>query len=259
MHHYRHFDNELNLNNTSSSAILSEIDPEDPYHVEISPEIHNYFSHVNKFKLFISQRTRLERYLFISIIFLLIILSIIIISFVTYHKKYSINSFCSTSSCIEVSHLISSGMNKSVNPCDDFYEFACGKWIQTNIIPKGYSAWSITKELAQKNRILVRNILEKTSISSISYAEQQAVKFYQSCMNTSEIERLKIQPLEEFFKNELNFTLKEWINLDKNQTWQGLFISLTKVISNKYPLSYVLPVKIEADEKNSTWNNIHVS
>lgn len=258
MHRYRHFDNEIDLNNTNSSAILPEVETDDPYQVEFSPQIQDYSSTVNKFKLFFNRRTRLERYLFFFIILLLIILLLINIIFISYHKKNSINSLCLTSSCIELSYSISSGMNKSIDPCENFHEFVCGRWIRTNIIPKGQSTWSTTKELAQKNMILLKNILEQTSTSSLSNAEQQTMKFYKSCMNTTEIDRLNLQPLEQFFENILNFTIKQWRDLDKNQTWQQLFIDLTIPIS-KYPLSYVLPIKIEPDEKNSSWNNIHVS
>jgi hypothetical protein len=87
-------------------------------------------------------------------------------------------------------------------------------------------------------------------------AEQQAIKYYQSCMNITD---LSIQPLENYFQNQLNFTIEQWIHMNQSQTWQQLFVDLTKILSMKYISSFVLPIKIEADEKNSTWNNIYVS
>jgi hypothetical protein len=78
-------------------------------------------------------------------------------------------------------------------------------------------------------------------------------------MNISEIERRQIEPLEKFFKENFNLTLNQWINIDQNQTWQDLFVTLTKILSEKYGFSYLLPISIGPDDKNSTWNVIHVS
>ncbi|CAF3962626.1 unnamed protein product, partial [Rotaria sp. Silwood1] len=43
----------------------------------------------------------------------------------------------------------------------------------------------------------------------------------------------------------------------KNQTWQQLFIYLIKIFSNQYEYTNIFPIKIDSDEKNSTWNNIY--
>ncbi|CAF4412925.1 unnamed protein product [Adineta steineri] len=78
-------------------------------------------------------------------------------------------------------------------------------------------------------------------------------------MNISEIEKQKIDPLEIFLKNNLNLTLNQWINIDQNQTWQDLFVSLTKILATKYGFSYLLPISIGPDDKNSTWNVLHIN
>jgi len=259
MNRYLHFDDEFDSNNTNSSAILPDIEIDEPFPFELNPQLHHYSPKSNRFKKFFYRRTRLECFLFFLVILLLLVLFIIIIYTLYYYKNNSINSLCLTPTCIEVSHSLSSGINQSVDPCEDFYEFACSRWIRTNVIPKGYSSWSTISELSKKNLILLKNILEQTSISSLVYVEQEVIKYYRSCINQTEIEHLNIQPLENYFQYNLNFTLNQWINIDKTQTYQQLFISLTKILSIKYKTSFILPIDIGADEKNSTWNNIYVS
>ena len=42
-----------------------------------------------------------------------------------------------TQECVELSALVLGGLNESVDPCDNMYEFACGNWIESNSIDPG--------------------------------------------------------------------------------------------------------------------------
>ncbi|UJR09778.1 hypothetical protein I4U23_014005 [Adineta vaga] len=260
MHRYRHFDDVIDTMNSNTAAILPEIDNDEPFQVQFTPQLNNYASNFQKLKYFFSQRTRLERFL-IYLIFLLLLVLFIITLVSLYHSNRKFKSddvLCLTPACIQVSYTLSSGMNQSADPCEDFHQFVCGNWIHKNIIPKGQSGWSTLKEITRKNTIILKNILEQTSISSLNNAEQDAIKYYRSCMNVTEIERINLEPVEKFLEKNLNFTLKEWININKTQTWQQLFIRFRNSLTTSYHFSYVLPIGIDSDEKNSSWNNIHI-
>ena len=47
------------------------------------------------------------------------------------------SNVCLTESCIHASALILGNIDRSVDPCQDFYNFTCGAWAQKTIIPSG--------------------------------------------------------------------------------------------------------------------------
>jgi endothelin-converting enzyme/putative endopeptidase len=89
-------------------------------------------------------------------------------------------------------------MDPAVNPCVDFYQYACGNWMAKNPIPADQSRWGIFDQLVDRNRQVLRGILEKASLDDPkrSPVEQKIGDFYGSCMDESAIDKLGAQPLE---------------------------------------------------------------
>ncbi len=93
-------------------------------------------------------------------------------------------------------------LDKNIDPCADFYTFACSKWQAGNPIPSDHPEWGRFNELEERGEHIVRSILEKYSASDPkrSAAEQKIGDYYQSCMDESAIESAGTSPLENELK-----------------------------------------------------------
>lgn len=141
-------------------------------------------------------------------------------------------------------------LDKSAEPCQDFYTYAIGGWQKANPIPSTESRWSVFNILSKQNEERVEKILDDLLKSKENYAkgtvEQQVRDFYQSLMDTLSRDQFGTKPLESFLRGIDTSKTKEEL-MDLIASWQPLGI---KPFFNIY---------VTADAKNSEMNAVHVS
>ena len=94
-------------------------------------------------------------------------------------------------------------MDRTCKPCEDFWRYANGGWVDKNPIPARYSNWGTFTVLTEANRERLRVILEQAAANraNASNADQKRIgDFYASCMDTSAIDALGAKPLEPLLK-----------------------------------------------------------
>ena len=94
-------------------------------------------------------------------------------------------------------------LDKSVDPCTDFYAYACNKWQAQNPIPSDRPSWGTFNLLQERGEYMVRAILEKASENKPGRSgnEQKIGDYYASCMDEAAVEKAGTKPLDRDFQS----------------------------------------------------------
>jgi putative endopeptidase len=93
-------------------------------------------------------------------------------------------------------------MDKSVEACTDFFQYANGTWLKNTEIPASESRWGTFNILGDNNNSILREVLENAAKSNAAPGTDSQLigDFYASCMNEAAIEKAGAKPLDTHFK-----------------------------------------------------------
>eukprot|EP00833_Pecoramyces_ruminatium_P006807 jgi/Orpsp1_1/1180839/evm.model.c7180000074832.1 len=142
---------------------------------------------------------------------------------------------CLTQECFDVSKSIITSMDITADPCDDFYQYVCGGWMNENEIDDDEYRNNAFIKGRKRNKNIIKDILERGDLKvdeSLSEEDQKYDKInndnimnlYNTCKNVDRIEEKGKEPLVNFI-NEIN--LRE--NIESYKTVDGFTDLLVKL------------------------------
>lgn len=142
-----------------------------------------------------------------------------------------ITEICLTKECIKASANLIESMDTSVDPCDNFYNFACGKYIKNiNLMDQSQhksNLRSISEEITEQIRTIISSPIIKGEIKPFKLVKQ----FYSQCMN-----EVKEDVVKNLIKTLDKFGGLPFLKGDKwNETdfvWENVILELEKLQEN---------------------------
>jgi putative endopeptidase len=139
-------------------------------------------------------------------------------------------------------------MDKTVRPQEDFFRFVNGGWLKKTEIPGTESRWGAFNEIAERNRLNVKAILEEAQNkkgSTKGSGWQQIGDMYRAGMDAATINQLGISPIK-----------PEWDAIDQIKTAEDIVSLIAK--HQTMGIGSVFSFFVGADAKNSKFNAVQV-
>ena len=170
-------------------------------------------------------------------------------------QSNSVNAeICQSENCKAISRFIRDARNDTVDPCENFYEYACGNWIKNNPTPSGRLEFSRFDKLSMKNdRIMQEALLANEPDDTETI--KKVKNFYRSCLNVRKIDDLGSEPLLNYIDS-----LGSWSLSDKWKPENWNFYDVLAEVQRDYPIEAFFSVDIIKDpvkvEGNKTKEHI---
>ena len=89
-------------------------------------------------------------------------------------------------------------MDRTIDPCVDFFAYSCGGWLKKNPIPPDQSTWDTYSKMQDENLVQLRGILEAAAVPDPkrNAVDQKIGDYYATCTDEKAIDAKGADPLK---------------------------------------------------------------
>lgn len=162
-----------------------------------------------------------------------------------------------TSGCITAASRVLNAIDSSTEPCNDFYQFACGGFIKNTFIPDDKLIVDTFTELSDHIDIQLRTIIEDEIDANESRVFKLVKQMHRSCMNRTEVEALGLEPFNAILRQIGGWPAVEgeaW-----NETAFDWIESIREMRNIGLTTNYLLATTVGAHLRNSSIRSLRVT
>ncbi|NXW15117.1 NEP protein, partial [Circaetus pectoralis] len=191
----------------------------------------------------------------IGLAVVVILLAIVAITMIVLYATYD-DGVCKTSDCIKSAARILENMDTTAEPCNDFYQYACGGWLKRNVIPETSSRYSNFDILRDELEVVLKDVLDTPSSNDIT-AVQKAKTLYRSCINETIIDSRGGRPLISLLPKVSDWPVAT-TNWDSSYGTAWTAETAIAQLNSRYGKKVLINFFVGTDDKNSTAYIIHI-
>ena len=102
---------------------------------------------------------------------------------------------CLTKGCVKAAADLINSLDETVDPCSDFYNFACGNFVKETVIPDHQTSYGSFSMVRDKLNLRLRKLFEGKPVGNEPQAYQNVRNYFQACMDTKGIEEKSVEHL----------------------------------------------------------------
>ncbi|UJR22660.1 hypothetical protein I4U23_025699 [Adineta vaga] len=211
---------------------------------------------------------RRQSYRFLGIIIILLLsflIAILVLYGIEINKtKYrcigtteNTSDLCLTPYCIKAANYLAKSIDETIDPCENFYEFSCGKWIKNARVSSKSNKKSPLIQIEKNLEHTLADLLSSSPLDGTkeSKALTSARRLYSSCIDEDSIEMEDVDVIMPMVNKELG----GWPVL-QDSAWDESTFDFNRLMLklSQYNNYMFYTVNTDADEKNSSVRSIYI-